>query len=210
MIRIDSTPDFLVEECLDFYNKRERKDHYDLGYQYYASAPQTSELPLLYEYVKSIGYKFEEQVIYGNFFESSVGYNIHTDDSTTTFLLPLYVPQGCHSYLFILNQIYDGEPASFRRHKTKHKPKYRKVFEEYDETILKNYNVDLWDDRFNDMIPHISSETFEGMSVDTIFKWRLGKLLSFPSNRLHFSTTNLKDKHKIGLSFRLNLQDSYS
>lgn len=205
MIRVDSTPDIIVEECLDFYKESEKKDHYGSGYQYYAPVPQINELPILYEYVKSIGYKFKEQNIQGNFFETSTGYNIHTDDSTTTFLLPLYVPHGCHSYLFILNQIYDGEPASFRRHATSHKPKYRRVFEEYDETVLKNYNVDSWDERFNDMIPHITPQTLEGLSVDTIFKWRPGKLLSFPSHTLHFSTTNLVDKHKIGLSFRLHL-----
>ena len=203
-IQVNTTSELITQLCLDFYDSVDKTDPYGSGLQRYARVPQIDELPELYQYVRRLGYQFPDQRVRGNFFETSVGYNVHTDDSQLTFLLPLILPEDCHSYLFILDQSYDHEPASFRREVTSHNPSYRRLFHEYDDSVLLDYNIGKWDERLETMIPHINSKTFKGMSVDTIFKWKTEKLISFPSNRLHFSTTN-SDKRKTGLSFRVNL-----
>ena len=73
---------------------------------------------------------------------------------------------------------------------------------DYSDSRLINLESGKWDKRFRNFNIPFTADTLEGMSIDLIYKWKVGSFVSFPCNRLHFGITD-STIPKIGLSMRL-------
>lgn len=200
----------LIEKLLSFYKKQIPVDQYYGGIDFKGEPPQYEDLPEFYDLLESLGYVFEDNYCHnGNFFETNENYGIHVDTgrapwnhslTATSFLIPLYMEPKCHSYLFFLNQTWNGEATTFVRQEWL--KGWNHLCSDYSDARLMNLDFENWDDRLNHIIPHLASDTREGMSIASMFKWNIGSFVSFPSNQLHFTAIDSKIR-KIGLSIRL-------
>lgn len=202
----DTVPLDLVAKMLDFYKKQQSYDTNFKGKDLRGRPPTRTDIPELYTFIESLGYVILDDKPSGNYFETACQYPIHVDtgkDNThsldyTIFLFPLYIPEDSVSYLLLLNQKWLGEATTFVKQPwTKG---WNNMVTSYEDVQGLEYNK--WDSRLNKLGIIFTDSTLDGMSIDTIISWKIGSLVSFPCNQLHFSvTTNLVPK--IGLSLRL-------
>jgi len=204
----DTVPQALLDEMLDFYRHQVPYDPHFKGTDLRGIPPQYNDIPALYDFLNSLGYEFEDINCSGNYLETASNYPIHVDTGkspnchfdSTVFLFPLSLPENCNSYLFILNQQWTGEATTFVR-----QPwlvGWNHVCNDYSDSRLINLETSKWDNRFSSFNIPFTADTLEGMSIDSIYKWKIGSFASFPCNRLHFGITD-STIPKIGLSLRL-------
>jgi hypothetical protein len=204
----DTVPNSLIESLLNFYKKQQSYDHNFGGKDLRGLPPQYEDLPEVYNFLESLGYEFIDKTCTGNYLETASSYPIHADTGKadhhsldyTIFLFPLYIPEDCNSYLFLLNQKWLGEATTFVQQQW---PKgWNHMATDYNSSLLQNLNFGKWDTRLNLLgIPFIE-KTLDGMTVDCIYSWKVGSMISFPCNQLHMSVTD-SDIPKIGLSLRI-------
>jgi len=203
---VQTIPDELINKILEFYKNQKPYDKHFSGKDLRGKVPQMFELPELYTFLLSIGYKFDEQKVHGNYLDTQLHYPIHTDsieENGTIILIPLYVPDNSYSYLFILDQKYEGEATTFC--KQPWKTGSNTMLREYDESNVINYNKNAWDQRINDLGIQLTEDTLQGMSLDTMYRWKVGSMISWPTNQLHFAIAD-PGENKIGLSIRIVLK----
>lgn len=201
-------PEDLLNEMLDFYKKQISYDLNFKGKDLRGYPPQYKDIPALYHLLESLGYEFEDYQCSGNYLETSNNYPIHVDTGkhpnchfdSTIFLFPLFLPENCKSYLFILNQTWSGEATTFV--KQPWQLGWNHMCTDYTNPNLNHLEKNNWDDRFSLLGVALTPETLDGMSLDSIYQWKVGSFASFPCNRLHFAITN-NSIPKIGLSMRL-------
>jgi hypothetical protein len=202
----DSVPKELVSAMLNFYKNQNSYDNNFNGRDLRGLPPQRKDLPELYNFLESLGYEFVNDTGSGNYLETSSVYPIHVDTNKgdeysldyTIFLFPLVLPENCNSYLFLLDQTWNGEATTFV--KQPWPTGWNNMELNYND--IQNINYGKWDNRLNLLGIKFSDLTLDGMTVDTIYRWKVGSFVSFPCNQLHFSVIN-STKNKIGLSLRL-------
>ena len=211
---LNTVPVNLLDKLLSFYKSQNPTDPYYGKADLRGSVPDKKTIPELYEFIESLGYKIDyDYKISGNYLETSSHYPIHADTGkigTTSphdtkyiiFLIPLFVPENCNSYLFLLNQEWYGEASTFSPQKWTQG--WNHMIRDYTDQPIKNFNFEPWDKRLNNLDIFLTEETLHGMSVHTIYKWKTTSMMSFPCTQMHFSTTDSKI-NKIGLSLRLRL-----
>ena len=211
---INSVPDNLINKLLLNYKNSNRRDNYYKGKDLRASPPNFQELPELYSFLESLNYKIDFNFpVRGNYLETANHYPIHCDTGKeesynvdyTVFLFPLFLPEHCHSYLFLLNQKWHGEASTFS---VQDWPTgWNHMIKDYSDKPILNKSTSVWDSRINSLGIKLTAQTLEHMSIDTIYKWKVGSFISFPCTQLHFSTTD-SNTNKIGLSVRLKLKNN--
>lgn len=203
-------PESLIKKLLDFYKDQNPRDIFNKRiHDLKGMVPQYEDVPELYDFLESLGYEFiDKNWNDGNYLETNENYGIHADtgkDQThtldsTSFLIPLYMEPKCHSYLFFLNQVWNGEATTFVRQPWLQGWNYQ--CSDYSDPRLEYLDPENWDDRLDHIMPQLEPATREGMSIDSIYKWKIGSFVSFPNNRMHFAVTN-SNIPKIGLAIRL-------
>jgi len=211
---INTVPNSLVERLLSFYKSQTPVDHYYNNVDYRGVIPSVQHMPELYKFIETLGYKIDYNYKpLGNFFETNICYPIHADTGKIgtlqphdtnyfVFLIPLFVPENCNSYLFLLNQEWYEEASTFMVQNWK--KGWNNMINDYKDKPIKNFNFEPWDKRLNNLNVILTEETLNGMSTHLIYKWKVSSMISFPCTQMHFSTTDSKDQ-KIGLSLRLRL-----
>jgi hypothetical protein len=203
-----TVPQDLVDDMLDFYRKQQAYDHNFGGKDKRGIPPQRADLPQLYDFIESLGYKVSDIGITGNYLETAKNYPIHADTSRgetntldyTIFLFPLYIADTSNSYLFLLNQHWSGEASTFVRQPW---PKgWNDIVSDYNDPKLSNVEYGTWDNRLRSLGISFTPETLDGMSLAAIYKWKIGTFASFPCTQLHFAVNDSNDM-KVGLSLRL-------
>jgi hypothetical protein len=202
----DTVPLELVSKMLDFYRQQTPYDQHFKGKDLRGLPPTRSELPELYAFIETLGYTILDDTPSGNYLETAGQYPIHVDTGKgrnhsldyTIFLFPLYLPKDSISYLILLNQTWLGEATTFT------KQPWTKGWNNMvtDYTDVQGIEYNKWDLRLNELGIIFTDLTLNGMSIDTIISWKVGSIVSFPCNQLHFSVTN-SSIPKIGLSLRL-------
>ena len=202
----DTVPLELVSKMLDFYKQQTPYDSNFKGKDLRGLPPTRSDLPELYEFIEALGYTILDNIPSGNYFETASPYPIHVDTGKgtthsldyTIFLFPLYLPADSISYLILLNQTWLGEASTFTKQPwTKG---WNHMITDYNDITGIEYGK--WDSRLNELGISFTDLTVDGMSIDTIISWKVGSIVSFPCNQLHFSVTS-SSIPKIGLSLRL-------
>jgi hypothetical protein len=204
----DTVPISLLDSLLNFYKNQTSYDPNFKGKDLRGIPPQYEDLPEVYDFLESLGYKFIDKTCSGNYLETASPYPIHVDTGKedsfsldyTIFLFPLYLPENSNSYLFLLNQKWMGEATTFIQ-----QPwikGWNHMLKEYNHELLKNLEFGEWDRRLNALGIPFNEKTLDGMTVDCIYKWKVGSMISFPCNQLHMSVTD-NNIPKIGLSLRI-------
>lgn len=202
----DTVPVELVSKMLNFYKQQTPYDPNFKGKDLRGLPPTRFDIPELYAFIESLGYTILDDTPSGNYLETASQYPIHVDTGKgldhsldyTIFLFPLYLPSDSISYLFLLKQTWLGEATTFTKQPwTKG---WNNMVTDYNDITGIEYNK--WDSRLNELGIIFTDLTLNGMSVDTVISWKVGSVVSFPCNQLHFSVTN-SNIPKIGLSLRL-------
>jgi hypothetical protein len=204
----DTVPASLIESLLNFYKNQNPYDSNFSGRDLRGLPPQYEDLPEVYDFLESLGYNLVDKKSSGNYLETASTYPIHVDTGKddsfslnyTIFLFPLYLPENCNSYLFLLDQKWMGEATTFIQQPWIKGWNY--MLKEYDSDLLQNLEFGKWDRRLNSLGIPFTDKTLDGMTVDCIYRWKVGSMISFPCNQLHMSITDSKTP-KIGLSLRI-------
>jgi hypothetical protein len=208
---INTVPEELLAKLLDFYLRNNSSDPYYGGYDYKSNPPSFTDIPELFHFIEELGYHIDYTFpVRGNYLETNHHYPIHCDTGKedtyntkyTVFLIPLRLPPDCHSYLFLLNQQWYGEASTFSVQPWK--VGWNHMIKDYSNIPIHNTEFNSWDKNLNNLNVKLTEETLQGMSLDTIYKWKIGSMISFPCTQLHFSTIG-SEEYKIGLSLRLKL-----
>jgi hypothetical protein len=208
---VNTVPEELRSRLLNFYLSNSSNDPYYKGIDYKSNPPNVNDMPELYKFIETLGYNIDYTCpVRGNYLETNHHYPIHSDTGKedsydtkyTIFLIPLRLPQNCHSYLFLLNQQWYGEASTFSVQPWA--VGWNHMIKDYSNKPIVNSEYNSWDKNLNSLRVKLTEETLQGMSLDTIYKWKIGSMISFPCTQLHFSTLS-STEYKIGLSLRLKL-----
>ncbi len=206
---VGTVPDWMIRRLLRHYHDQQSYDHNFGGQDKRGVPPTQAEMPELYAFLEALGYDADPSTLSGNYFETNMPYPIHADTSKnehfsldyTVFLIPLSLEEQSHSYLFLLDQEWMGQAATLTGQRWPQG--WNELVTDYNDPRLVGRIPDEFDHRLATALElPFSGTTLEGMSVDTIYRWRVGSMISFPCNKLHFSITKAS-LPKIGLSLRM-------
>lgn len=139
-------------------------------------------------------YGIEGEIVGGNFFSTPTPFFVHTDSGTPehkpdlNLLIPLNEGRNFNSVVF--EQTYNGNGAHFyvgNAFKYFPDPLYNKRMTDYSEVegvVRYPFN----EDDYMNYLTHIPYESLNGLSIEEIHRWKLGKGIIIPSNKLHCSS----------------------